>query len=115
MRPSAVARMVFFAKRLEVFIAECMSRVWSFSPVDVVIPGIILSAIVSDQQKTIRTLRKLRITMTSVEVLVSPTYRRLPCAVFQQIIAFGYQNMPLEVEAVNETNRIWGIPLPGRP
>src|ERR1700751_1387086 len=33
----------------------------------------------------------------------------------QQVMAFGYQNMPLEVEAVNETNRIWGIPLPGRP
>jgi transcriptional regulator with XRE-family HTH domain len=33
----------------------------------------------------------------------------------QQSVAFGYQNMPLELEAVNETNKIWGIPLPGRP
>jgi hypothetical protein len=32
----------------------------------------------------------------------------------KQIIVCGYQKMPLELEAVNETNRIWGIPRPGR-
>jgi hypothetical protein len=45
----------------------------------------------------------------------APSIRAYLQRYVQEITAFGYQNMPLEIEAVNETNKIWGIPLPGRP